>query len=659
MIIVDFETRSEADLLTVGSYVYARHPSTEVLMLAWEDTIKEPGKVHQWFPGAPVEYWMQTDYAAQVYAFNACSFEYEIWEAVMTKKYGVPPMPPARWEDVKALCARYGWPQKLAIVPKAAKIPEQKDEEGKRLIKKFCCPPFAACSGDDWELFKAYNRQDVVTTRAVIQVLPSPKFSADERVNFDLTWEMNRNGLPVDVKDARQIAKVVAIHLEENNQFLPDLTGGAVTKITQVKRIATWVREEIDRVIGVEDEDDPFYLPNMQAETLLEFVPMLDNYNNSTQWEGKLDNVITVLELRQALGLSSIGKYKRILDMSYNGRIYYNANHWGAHTGRITGSGFQMLNLPRAKEKKPDEVLDTFYTGEIFAHNPVMSARALVRHMIHAEPGKIFTVADYSSIEYILLCWVAGEDWAVKSFADKVDQYKELAMGMYHIAMDAVTPEQRQMGKVGILGCGYGMAALRCQAYAKTFGVQLTLKEAQFVVDGFRRKYPKVKALWYATAEAAIMSVRFPGREFSCKGSTFKVVKDHRGRSWLRLTLPSGRNLFYNEPCIEMGKYGEQVCVWGVDQKTRVYCKREMTPGKWVENIIQALGRDLLYHGKRKLRDAGYFLIGSIYDEALSENDEDFGSLAEFEQLLCDVPDWAKGLPLRAEGYQAYRYKKG
>ena len=108
-----------------------------------------------------------------------------------------------------------------------------------------------------------------------------------------------------------------------------------------------------------------------------------------------------------------------------------------------------------------------------------------------------------------------------------------------------------------------------------------------------------------------------------------------------------------------MGKYGEQVCVWGVDQKTRVYCKREMTPGKWVENIIQALGRDLLYHGKRKLRAAGYFLIGSIYDEALSENDEDFGSLAEFEQLLCELPDWAKGLPLRAEGYQAYRYKKG
>ena len=120
MIIVDFETRSEADLLTVGSYVYARHPSTEVLMLAWEDTIKEPGKVYQWFPGAPVEYWMETDYAAQVYAFNACSFEYEIWEAVMTKKYGVPLIPPSRWEDVKALCARYGWPQKLALVHKAA-----------------------------------------------------------------------------------------------------------------------------------------------------------------------------------------------------------------------------------------------------------------------------------------------------------------------------------------------------------------------------------------------------------------------------------------------------------------------------------------------------------------------------------------------------------
>lgn len=659
MIIVDFETRSEADLLTVGSYVYARHPSTEVLMLAWEDTVKDPGTVHQWFPGNPVEYWMQTDYDAQVYAFNACSFEYEIWVAVMTAKYSVPLIPPSRWEDVKALCARYGWPQKLALVHKAAKIPEQKDEEGKRLIKKFCCPPFATCSGDDWELFKAYNRQDVRATKAVLRVLPSPKFSADERKNFDLTWEMNRNGLPVDVKDARQIAKCVAIHLDENNSFLPDLTGGAVTKITQVKRIVTWVREELARIIGVEDEDDPFYLPNMQAETLAEFVPQLDDYNQSSEHEGKLDNVITVLELRQALGLSSIGKYKRILDMSYDGRIYYNANHWGAHTGRITGSGFQMLNLPRAKVKDPEGTLDKFYTGEIFNENPVMAARALVRPMIHAEPGNILTVADYSSIEYILLVWKAGEQWAVESFANKVDQYKELAAGMYHVLYEAVTAEQRQMGKVGILGCGYGMAAKRCQAYAKTFGVMLTLKEAQFVVDGFRQKYPKVKALWYKMSEMAIMSVRFPGRTFEANGTKFCVVKDGRGRSWLRMTLLSGRNLFYNEPCIEMGKYGEQVCVWGVDQKTRIYCKREMTPGKWVENDIQALGRDLLYHGKQQLVDYGYRLIGSIYDEALAENKEGFGSVEIFENLLCTLPAWAKGLPLRAEGYQSYRYKKG
>ena len=117
--------------------------------------------------------------------------------------------------------------------------------------------------------------------------------------------------------------------------------------------------------------------------------------------------------------------------------------------------------------------------------------------------------------------------------------------------------------------------------------------------------------------------------------------------------------MFYNEPCIEMGKYGEQVCVWGVDQKTRIYCKREMTPGKWVENDIQALGRDLLYHGKQQLAGYGYRLIGSIYDEALAENKEGFGSVEIFENLLCTLPAWAKGLPLRAEGYQSYRYKKG
>ena len=639
-IIIDFETRSEADI-DWGIRRYASHPSTHPLMLAWCDT--EAGdEVHQWFPNQPVNTlpwaWEPN---TKVYAFNT-DFESEIWEHVMVKKYGLPPIPMHRWEDVQSLCSRYSLPRNLHDVCKALDVPPHlvKSYEGSNLIKLFCCPPFAGViGGAEWASFCHYNRQDIVATREVLRRLPMDRLSESEREIFELNWEINLNGLPVNVMEAARIYEAIQAYIAEHNQLLPELTGGKVTKVTQVKRITQWLYS-----VGV-------CVDNLRADTVGYLLSILTD----TTPQGAA--AIQVLELRAATGLSSVGKFKRIVEMACDGRMYFNSKYYGAHTGRITGTGFQLLNLPRAKVKDPEAEIRDFMTGDIMERNPVMSGRALVRPMICAPEGTRLLCADYSSIEFILLVWLAGDAEAVKHFANGLDQYKMLAMDMYGVPYDEVSKDQRQMGKVGILGCGYGLGVHGCIRYALQYGLELSEEEARQVVTGYRTKYPGVPQLWYDLSEAAMSAVQCPGEKFTAFRTTFRTVHS-KGRKYLQMVLPSGRAMYYHNPRIDEGKFGPLVFVEGVNQLTRQWQDKEMTPGKWAENVIQAIGRDLLYYGKFKLREAGYKIIGSIYDEVIAEVPNGFGSLQEFESLMASVPPWATGLPVRAEGWEGRRYRK-
>lgn len=638
MFVIDFETKS-CRSIEAGIRCYATDCSTDVLVLGWLDTEDPNLTVHQWFPGNPLP-----DFDDQVYAFNA-SFEAEIWEHVMVPKYGAKPIPLSQWEDIKALCARYGLPQNLAAAASALDVPVKKQENGKALIKMFCVPPFDRPSGPNWQQFMSYNRDDVLAAYYVLQALPSYKLIDSERRIFDLNWEINRRGVPVDKATAAQVYSVVTEYVDEHNQLLPQLTGGQVEKISQTVRIRKWLNS---RGINVD---------NVRAETIQELLATLDRDDHS------MDDVITVLELRAVTGLSSVKKYKRILEMEHDGHIYYNSNYYGAHTGRITGSGFQLLNLPRAKVKDPEETIAKFFDFSICEENPVLAGRALVRSVIKAPDGRVLIVADYSSIEYILLVWLA-EDWeAVERFAEGFDQYKDLATHLYHTQYEDIDKNQRQTGKIGILGCGYGLGKVGMINYASKYGVDMSLADAGNLVDGYRKKYNKVVQMWYKLQNAAIAAVSKPGTTFLAYKTRFLKTKDRNGRWWLMMTLPSGRAMFYFSPRIIQGKFGSQVATLGLNQETKQWTLREMTPGKWTENIIQALGRDLLYYGKFKIQESGkYDIIASIYDEVISLVDEDKADLKEYEGLMASLPDWAKegklALPVRAEGYISKRYKK-
>lgn len=644
-IYLDFETGSDVDLMVEGRARYMHHPSTYVQICSFQidDEPMITETVHtgfQSFAKAISEYVITKQ--AKIVAFNA-QFEMDVIHYILGLE-----VTPHDFIDVQAVCGRYGLPQDLEKAT-AVMCPQQiKDSAGSSLIKHFRTVPKRLAStiltGPQWDRYVMYNMQDVTSTKALLAALPSSSLSKREQAIWELNCDINAIGLPMAVDEAAKILEVTTVYMEEQNNILPDITNGKVTKITQVKRI----KEFINEAMGYE------FLESLTADKL-------EKVMNDEHFLELPDSVVSLIELRASLGLSSIGKYKRIMSMEHNGRMYDNSRYYGAHTGRITGMGFQLLNLPRASVKDVESEIAAYFDFSICERNPVKSARALIRSMIKAPDGKYILAADYSAIEYILLIWLAEDYVAVQRFAQKFDQYIDMAAEIYNTTYEQVVKDQRQTGKVGILGCGYGMGAQKLIAYAERIGVILSMSEAQTIVQAYRTKYPLVVKMWYALMKCAMNALRNEGYTFTTNRVQFKVVIDRNNHRWLQMLLPSGRAMYYYDPKIAPGLYGDTLSYMGMDQTTKTYMRQYSTPGKLTENVIQALGRDILYDGKFKCRENGLNIIGSIYDEVICEESFEHDPKerrALLETCMCHTEPWAEGLPLRAEGWYGPRYKK-
>jgi DNA polymerase len=230
---------------------------------------------------------------------------------------------------------------------------------------------------------------------------------------------------------------------------------------------------------------------------------------------------------------------------------------------------------------------------------------------------------------------------------------------MFGVSYEEVTKAQRQIGKYGILGCGYGLGARGFVGYAKRLGgLDIDPQQAQLTVNSFRHKYPKVPQCWYTLNDMAIVATTHPGKFFNALSCVFIYSKD---RDALMLRLPSGRALVYNHPRVITGEYTPYLERAGLIQTTNTWSEHiKMTPGKWCENVIQALGRDMLQHGIMTLQNHGYDVIGTIYDEVICEvPKEKAKSIDKFCKAFSMVPQWLHGCPVRAEGYVTKRYRKG
>lgn len=622
----DFETRSESDLPTRGSMCYAQHPSTDIIFYTYlvEDN---PTKVYVWFPGDPLPEHFTAPEKFQHYYFNAI-FDWRILKYV-GPQYGIQ-LPNLRHNvvDVMALCARFGYPQSLDRATQVLGTATKKRKSGKALIKKLCEPPYEY-SHEDFVEFLEYGIDDTKSMYELVQKLPADRLSDREQNIWYLTQWVNSVGLPVDMTNLAHINREIKKYQANGIKTLTTLTKGEITSAGQTQRIRTYLAREFD-----------VCLPNLQAQTVEAFL------NADIPPEAK-----KILQLRRDLGPAAAKKFATLLNLSFKGRCHDNHRYYGGHTGRWSGMGFQLQNLPRAKSKDPEALLARFANGTVQGSDQgvLVEARKLVRPMIHS---KALAVADYSSIENRLLAWFTDDAASLKLFRDGGDQYKDMASHRYNVPYEEVTKEQRFVGKVIILGCGYGMGAKKFKVTAKGFGLELTDKEADLAVSAYRKKYPQVPKMWYTTFKAAKLATMHINKTFKAYKCTFKSRLDRNKNKWLLITLPNKNTLYYAEPRVTQS--GELVYA-GINGYTKKWdLNKKILPGLLVENIIQATAREVLADGLNNLKEANIPTVGLIHDEVITLTKD----LDKVIECICRPQDWFKGLPLEADGYVSTRYKK-
>jgi DNA polymerase len=641
---IDFETYSETNLKLAGAYAYAKDPSMTPLLFSYA-LDDEPVRVldleaEPQFP-QDVRILIE-DPDVLLYARNA-NFEAHIFDNAW-KKFGLTEAPPIpKYMDTASISAYFGWPRQLEACAEALETPIRKNPLGKQLIRKFCVPnrwgyrnPMHA-SPIERGAFINYCADDVNTDRACIRLMPDDALLHSEHVLWALTRFINQQGIPVDLDLAKRLSVLIDREKDALNAELHALTDGAVGKATERDKLMRWLRSV------------KVTLPDLKKPTLenmdLSLIPPAAR---------------RAIAIRQIVASSSTAKFKRMLLSAVNGRVYESLIHYGAHTGRFSGYGIQWHNLPRASFDDPYPVIRDILLGKTYGYirstyGPLHKTGVkLIRSAIRPTPPNMVAAADLSSIENILLHWAAGDIATTEDFRDGVDQYKRFASRRYRIEYDAVTNKQRKESKPAVLGLGFGGGPNALMRVARNYGVALDEDRAIAEVRFYRRLYREVVVFWAqcyrAAIEAVLLDERRPVKLPDGNSLIFSVLKT--SVTYLVIDLPSGRSLYY--PHV---KYDRRD---GLSYKGEAYgsfMRTALTPGGIVENIIQALARDILATGKLRAVRAGLKVILSVHDEVVIETD-DKDDLQKLIACMTAQPYWARNIPIKAVGYVAPRYKK-
>ena len=664
---IDFETYSEVDIRVVGGFNYATHPSTQVICFSYG---LDEGDIRLWTPreGNLPDLVVKAIQDGLWFTAHNATFDWRIWHYIGHKQLGWPRIQLKQVLDAMALCQTYTLPGGLDDAGMALGVINKKSKKGAALINKLCKPnkqgeqphPWDHRYAADFRAFFDYCIDDTKSMREIVQTLPRQELLPIEQEIWMLTYRMNTRGLPVAFDEVCTILNHVSTYIEKESKNIPQLSGGAFETVNQVAKITAWC------------EAQGYSMPNMQAATV-------DRALNDPECPPLVKKI---LELRQELGRTSTAKFKKIKDLAgKQGEQYYvydNLVFHGAAPGRWTGRGFQMHNLPRAKVKDPDAIIFDFMNGNEI-EDPVGKAKALIRPIVKAPDDESLVVSDYSSIEYVLLCWGAGDLRALKRFAEGFDQYIDMASSRYNRTYeeiyegnkehDPVAAGQRQMGKVIILGCGYGMGwETFIDTAREQFGMIIEEEEARLAIKAYRTKYHLVKLLWDELKKAAIRAVisderqRYGLFEFG----TFRK----NGIRWLAMRLPSGKSIYYCRPTIEehfIPKYEDMgpvptITHWGINPYSKKWSRLKLIPGRITENAIQGTAREVMAKGLLNVQEhmPEIKLIGTVHDESIGRIKDSLitdSTLNDYNSQLCDIP-WAKDCPLRANGYIAKRYRK-
>ena len=661
---LDFETRSTADLPKVGVHNYANDPTTDVWMARYAI---DDGPINEWRPGwelpADLAAALEDPDAALV-AWNAM-FEWHILEYVLAPRYGWPEVDIERLDDPAARAAMMSLPRALGQAAPAMGLPVEKDDQGRRLMLQMMKPrkprkdedPDALLWWDEPEKIdrlSEYCARDVEVERELDKVLvPLPK---RELKLWRLTAVMNLRGVCVDLDLVEQADRVVKLAIDRCNDHLAAATDGELTSVNQTAKITDWLQKRGLSIDGL-DKD------TVSAWLSAESIP---------------DDCRRVLELRQEAAKSSTAKLKAFRERtSADGRMRENLLYHGAGTGRWSGMGVQLQNLPRPELSGGEVKLAVSILKDTslsvadrcdrleFLFGSVPSAVAsCLRACIMAPDDHVLRMADYANIEGRTNAWQAGQTDKVELFRKGAKIYERMAAAVFDMRPEDVEKDsqERFLGKTLELGAGYGMGGPKFKLTCAKQGVEITDELAQTSIDTFRKVNSRIKGNWYAMEEAAVDAMRDPANAYECRGIYFyqRVIG---GVTFLCMRLPSGRNIYYPHAKLRQGEtpWGavkDEITYMGVDAVTRKWVRQKTYGGKLVENAIQAEARDMLGVAMLRCEKYGYWLVLTVHDEIVSETPADYGSQDEFEELMVKMPRWAEGCPVAVEGKTDVRFGK-
>ena len=636
---IDIESYSDVDLSKCGVYKYSSSPNFEILLFGYS---VDGGTVEMIDLACGEEIPADilaalSDESVTKWAFNA------MFERVCLSNYLGEWLEPESWKCSMVWSATLGLPLSLENVGAVLGLEKQKLTEGKELIRYFCvpCKPTKANGGrtrnlpehdrEKWERFKAYNLRDVEAEMQIQQRLskfPVPDFVWEE---YWQDQEINDRGIGVDMEMVRNAIVLDGRSKAELSEAMKELT--ELENPNSVQQMKQWLLEN-----GMETNS----LDKKAVAALLKDAP---------------EPLRTVLTLRQQLAKSSVKKYQAMenavcADSRAHGMFqFYGANRTGRFSGRI----IQLQNLPQNHIPDLAQARELVKDGDFDALSMLYedipdTLSQLIRTAFVPQDGRKFIVADFSAIEARVIAWIAGERWRLKAFEGSGDIYCASASQMFHVPVEkhGINGHLRQKGKIAELALGYGgsVGALKSMGALE---MGLAEEELQPLVSAWRDSNPSITEFWWAVDRAVkeCIKKRVPtethGIRFDCQSGM------------LFITLFSGRRLAYVKPRIGENQFGgESVTYMGVGGPKK-WERLESYGPKFVENIVQAVSRDILCYAMRTLRNCS--IVAHVHDEVIIEADRRMSLPAVCEQM-GRTPPWAKGLLLRADGYECDFYQK-
>ena len=697
---LDYETKSVCDLKKCGAAVYAQHPSTDVTFLGYSfnGDLSTAGlwRAGNWgvgimpdpFPEELLEFLFGRKKLPWIVAHNSF-FEKMITRYVLTPRYHFPSLEQHRWIDTLAVCAAKALPLALDRAGMVLDLSIQKDKVGSAALHKIMKPqkipkkakhalrtndphlPEGFGWNDDPELYKitgAYCLTDIGSEDALLDRIGT--LTPTEQAVWELDQLINERGVRIDLDYVAACQDVVAQACIPLAEEFAAITGGL--KATQRDKVLGWIRDnlpdtysgDLDEVGDMELLDPAIQLPNMQKDTIADF-RLRDDLPECIE---------EVLFLREDLTSASIKKLDAMeRSTDWEGIARGLQQYHAATTGRWGGRLIQPQNFPRGVIKsKPDTLVemikfrDAEFLANIFGKSTVQVIASSLRNGIVARPGKTLVAADFSSIEARVVLALAGQHDKTELMKDpKNDIYNDLASTIFGYPIDRKTEEhklQGQMGKSGVLGCGFQMGPPRFKDQVKEqTGLIIPLSLAKDVVTTYRKDFaPMVPKVWYGLQDAAVKCV-WDGTPQEAFGITY-MLED----AWLVAVLPSGKKLYYFNPQKVM-----RAVPWDETDLRPGFTYQSMKSGKWVtvnaygglltENVVQAIARDLMADRMFAVEfELGYPIILTVHDEVVAEVLAALADYKAMEQVMSEAPPWAKAMriPVQAEGWMGDRYRK-